>query len=407
MTVAAHRIGHPTPLVFHLGAAVAAYQQAILAAPLAATEKFPWHPDGARYAGPAPDQIDVALEAAERLTAMLDGIAKWQRHPWRRRTEDPPALWTDGSTRLLDYGQTTSATDPDGPPVVVVPSLINRSYVLDLLPGRSFVAALAEAGFRPLLVDWGAPGREEQGFDLDAYLALRLAPALGEVRRITGRNPAMIGYCMGGTLAAGYALGDPMLKALVTIGAPWDFSGGNGLAFQIRAAARGLGAARLRPMLRSLTDAFGFVPFTLFQQLFALVDPIQASRKFRRFASMPQDGDAAALFVAMEDWLADGVAMAGPAAETLLVDWQVENATHRGAWPLAARAGTARVRCPALVVAGRSDSIAPPAMADPLLGLMRDGRLLTPPLGHVGMITGTAAPREVWAPVVEFLRGVA
>ena len=75
-------------------------------------------------------------------------------------------------------------------------------------------------------------------------------------------------------------------------------------------------------MIRGLTQAFGLVPDEVFQQLFALVDPIQAARKFRRFRAMDQDGEAARHFVALEDWLADGVAMAGPAAEDLLVGWQ-------------------------------------------------------------------------------------
>ena len=399
MTIAVHRSGHPTPLFFHLGAAVAAYHQGVLAAPNAARPDFPWHPDLPPWDGPPPDQIATAVEAGGRLSEMLAGIAAWQTHPYRRTIDTPPPIWADGSTHLLDYAPDAS----DGQPVVVVPSLINRAYVLDLLPNRSFLRALADAGLRPLLLDWGSPGRAEQGFDLDAYLALRLAPAMGEVRRITGRNPALVGYCMGGTLAAGYAMSDPLLKALVTIGAPWDFSAGAGLSGQARAAARALGAERLRPLLGGWAQAFGYVPYHLFQHLFAIVDPVQALRKFRKFAAMDPDSEDALHFVALEDWLADGVHMAGPAAENLLVDWQVLNTPHQEAWPMASRAGAARVRCPALVVAGRRDSIAPPAMADPILNVMEDGHLLPPPLGHVGMITSTAARQAVWDPVVDFL----
>ena len=58
---------------------------------------------------------------------------------------------------------------------LVVPSLINQSQVLDLLPGASMLRFLAAGGTRPLLVDWGAPGELERSFTLTDYVAGRLA----------------------------------------------------------------------------------------------------------------------------------------------------------------------------------------------------------------------------------------
>lgn len=395
---AAHRIGHPTPLVFHLGSAVTGYLQAILAAPNATEPGFPWHPSLPPFEGPPPGSVEVTAEAARRLSAMLIGIERWQRHPYRRPKADPPAIWKDGSTRLLDYGASPEATAPNGPVVLVVPSLINRAYILDLTPRTSFLRALAAAGLRPLLLDWGKPGRAEARFDLDDYATKRLRPALQIARDAGGRPPALLGYCMGGTLTALETMQRPDLRALVSIGAPWDFDAAQGAPFAVRAAARQLGAARLRAQIRTLADAFGLVPVTVFQHLFAMVDPIMAARKFRRFAGLPQDSPQAELFVALEDWLADGVPMAGPAAQTLLVDWHLEN-TLRGA---RARPGPMP---PALVVTGTSDSIAQLPAAGALVRALPGARQLCPPLGHVGMITGARAPREVWQPVVEFLKG--
>ncbi|MSU88182.1 alpha/beta fold hydrolase [Rhodobacteraceae bacterium 2CG4] len=331
---------------------------------------------------------------------MLRGIERWQRHPYRRAVAEPPAVWADGSSRLLDYGATPGATAPTGPVVLVVPSLINRAYVLDLTPRTSFLRALAAAGLRPLLLDWGVPGRAEARFDLEDYAARRLRPALAAAARAGGGPPALLGYCMGGTLAALQAMRDPHLRALVTIGAPWDFDAARGAPFAVRAAARQYGAARLRLQIRALADAFGLVPVTVFQHLFAMVDPIMAARKFRRFAALPEGGARAELFVALEDWLADGVPMAGPAAETLLVDWHLENSL-RGA------RGRPSAVPPALIVTGTGDSIAQLPAAGALVRALPGARQLRPTLGHVGMITGAHAPREVWQPVVEFLKGTA
>lgn len=401
---AAHRVGHPTPLAFHLGSAVSAYLQAVLAAPRAGDPDFPWHPGLSGYSGPPPDPLEVTAEAARRMGAMLEGITRWQCHPYRRDLPEPPMLWADGSSRVLDYGAVPEARDPAGPVVLVVPSLINRAYVLDLMADRSFLRALAAEGLRPLLLDWGAPGHAEARFDLGDYIEERLTPALEVAKQAGGRAPALLGYCMGGTICAMHALARPGLRALVTIGAPWDFDATQGLPMALRGAARHYGTARLRQVVRTLAQAFGAVPAEAFQHLFAMIDPIQAARKFRRFAALEQNSAAARHFVALEDWLADGVPMAGPAAETLLVDWLVESAPSRNRWPLAA---AAHAPPPALIVTGQRDTIAQPAMAAPLEAWLPGARRVAPGLGHVGMVTGAAAPQNVWRPVVEFLRATA
>ena len=79
---------------------------------------------------------------------------------------DPPELWREGTTRVLDYGDPARG----GVPLLVVPSLINRAYILDLSARSSLLRWLADQGFRPFLVDWGRPGIDERG------RGLRLGP---------------------------------------------------------------------------------------------------------------------------------------------------------------------------------------------------------------------------------------
>ena len=110
-----------------------------------------------------------------------------------RDLADPPSVWSEGSSRLLDYGP------PEGRPVVFVPSLVNRAYVLDLLPGHSMMRFLAAQGVRPLLLDWGFPGETECDFTLTDYVAGRLVRALAAI----GEPVDVMGYCMGGLMALG------------------------------------------------------------------------------------------------------------------------------------------------------------------------------------------------------------
>ena len=73
----------------------------------------------------------------EAEAAFLQGIRAWHAHPWRRDLADPPAIWTEGGARLLDYGG-------EGPVVLFVPSLVNDWSVLDLMAGHSLTRWLAE-----------------------------------------------------------------------------------------------------------------------------------------------------------------------------------------------------------------------------------------------------------------------
>ncbi len=339
------------------------------------------------------DPLAVAGAAAGRLATFLRGLEAWQRHPYRRACREPPVVWSDGAARLLDYGGS-------GPAAVVVPSLINRAYVLDLLPDRSLMRHLAGSGARALLLDWGRPGPAEAGFALADYIDRRLLPALGAVGR-----PALVGYCMGGALAVGALVRAPdAARALALIGTPWDFTAGAGIAVAVRRAARHYGPEKLRVALRDLDRGFGAVPAELLQALFALLDPGLALAKFRRFARMDPASAAARQFVALEDWLNDPVPLPGPAAVEVLVDWQVENATARRLWrPGGVTADPGRLALPTLAFCSISDRIAPPSATEPLARAIPGARILRPRGGHVGMIVGRAATAEVLDPLARFL----
>ncbi len=372
-----------------------------MAAPAAASDAFNWHADLGETIDDAPESLAVGLAAARRLAGMIRGIELWQAHPHRRQVEEPPVLWRQGSTRLLDYGQ-----GRDVPPVLVIPSLINRAYILDLDKDCSFLRNLAEGGLRPVLLDWGSPGDAERMFDLNAYGMSRILPAAAILEALSGQQISLLGYCMGGTLTAGLAARHPgRFRSMVLIGAPWDFLGeSTGLAAGLRLAFRASGPTSVEAMLNGLAQAFGVIPVDLFQFLFAAIDPTLASRKFRRFAALDMTSEIAKRFVLLEDWLADGVPMAGPAAIDLLVRWQLQNRPASGDWSfLGGPVRPGRIDCPSLVVAGSRDSIAPPATTLPLARAIRDARILTPKLGHVGSILSRAAREKTWTPVRDFL----
>lgn len=407
------RRGAPAPLILHLASAAELFEAGARLAPLAAAEGFPWSAPrdsdralAAEIAAAPPLETAMALrlEGAERLAAMMRGLRRYQASPVRRSQPDPPTVWRRGSTRLLDFGAV-----PDGAPgaraVLVTPSLINRHHILDLDENASLIRYLKDRGLRPLLLDWGEPGAAERGFDVSAYIAHRLAPALDAALEISGeRSIALMGYCMGGAMTAALAALRPdAVSRMALIGAPWDFSG----MTPMRGALAALGVTGDRAALKGMIDAveptFGAVPVTALEAVFAQLDPGLTARKFRRFAAMDLTSPEARRFVLIEDWLNAGPPLAGPAARETLIDWHLDNLPGRGLWRIdGARVDIGAIRAPTLVVAGAKDRIAPPAATEPAAAIP-GARVLRPDAGHVGMIVGRGAVETLWRPLAAFL----
>src|SRR3954467_3669784 len=82
-------------------------------------------------------------------------------------------------------------------PVLLVPSMINRWYVLDLRRGASLASALSEnAPWDTYCLDWGIPDDEDRYFSWDDVVA-RLDRVVRFLLRKTGApRVAIVGYCM-------------------------------------------------------------------------------------------------------------------------------------------------------------------------------------------------------------------
>ena len=346
-----------------------------------------------------PAAVSDALLAAivEQQIRFLDGLTAYRRHPYRRALADPPTLWQEGATRLLDYGRTHDA-GAAGPPVLFVPSLVNRAYVLDLAPQTSLLRHLAARGLRPLLVDWGRPDAAARGFDLSAYITGRLARALTAALAATGAGTMPVaGYCMGGLLAAALAERRPdQVSGLVALATPWDFH-----AEAPGAAGR---MAVLITLLEPVIQAMSELPVDVLQALFVSLDPLLGLRKFCRFAGLDPAGDRARAFVALEDWLNDGIPLAGPVARESLAGWYGENTPGEGRWRVDGVPVRAdRLRLPSLHLIPSRDRIVPPASSRALAAAMPGAAVVTPPLGHIGMVAASGAEAAAWRPLADWL----
>ncbi len=332
----------------------------------------------------------VDREMRRRLDLFFTGIERYRHHPYRRSLADPPVIWAEGGSRLLDYGG-------HGRPVLFVPSLVNRAYILDLSAERSLLRWLPGQGIRPLLMDWGTPGALERRFTLTDYIAGRLERGLDAILALTGRPVGVVGYCMGGMLAAALAVRRQRdVDALGLLATPWDFSG------ETAANARAMSAfvALSAPLL----EAWGELPLDVLQMLFTQIDPLSALRKFSQFGRLEVNTRQAANFVALEDWLNDGVPLPAAVARDCLAGWYGRNDPARGNWLIAGLpVQPAHLRMPTLALIPANDRIVPPASALALARAIPDTEILQPTLGHIGMVVSAGAAAAVWRPLADWL----
>ncbi len=145
----------PRPIPLHLTAAALISTSCTSAWPHLKNGWKPWSPS-LEPAGSAlqkdlenvnPDAFATALagELARRHDKFLTGLETYRSHPFRRDLTAPPAIWEAGPTKLLDYGATSTA-GAAGHPVLVIPSLVNRSYILDLAERQSFLRSWHRRG---------------------------------------------------------------------------------------------------------------------------------------------------------------------------------------------------------------------------------------------------------------------
>lgn len=350
---------------------------------------------------PLPLQLGMASMAAAGLAggtqfdaAILQdfflGIKKYQGHDFKREMPPLSVVWQDGQARLLrspaqnDMGYNTL--------VVVIPSMINKSDILDLLPERSFVRWLSSQGFDVYMLDWGAPSMDEGQQSIDSIITHKIIPAIESI----GLPVFLMGYCMGGVFcAAASYLRPDLFKGLLLLATPWNFDD--------KAGALKARLSLMKPMALPYMRQHGQLPDSWMQAVFATLDPESSIRKFSSFARMKEGDSRERIFVAVEDWLNDGVDIPSNIARICMDDWYENNAPYKGEWVVCGQTIHAKdIKTPTFVVAASQDKIVPIdssiAFAEQRLKCDR----LVCNTGHIGLMAGSKVVEQVWTPISEW-----
>lgn len=324
----------------------------------------------------------------EALQKMLLGVQAYQAHPYARQKPDLNIIWQQGSVTVG-----TLAPFKKGQPVLLlVPSMVNRAYIMDLMPERSLLRWLEGQGINACLLDWGNPVDDGDMSDLDAAIGRRLVPSIRFLAQQNKVPVHVLGYCMGGTILASAAEDAAEdIASLIFLAAPWDFHAGtqallNRVKFWAPSAA---------PMIA----AKGFLPMDWMQTVFASLHPGNAAQKFTDFAVMDQQSSAAKMFVAVEDWLNDGVDLPAAIAQQPINEWFLQNKPGQGEW-----GDVSAIKAPSLIITSRRDRLVDYETAAALHKEIEGSKLIDSGCGHIGMMAGRDAVEKVWTPIAEWVK---
>ncbi|MEK7801949.1 MAG: hypothetical protein AAB276_05795, partial [Pseudomonadota bacterium] len=257
-------------------------------------------------------------QAQASMGKVVEGLKKYQLHPYERKPLSRSVMWSDGQARFVWYAAQLKKNQKKAKAgIVIIPSLINSVDILDILPEeRSFIRWLTGQGLDVFLLEWNDLREDPELETLDGLLGMKLPRMLKRLKTEYTDAPLFgLGYCMGGLfLAASEVLCPTVFKGLVFVATPWDFT----------ASARGNFAESIIGWAKeglSRVVHLDFMPAEWLQMIFAGVDPSIVARKFTAFADMKPDSLDARLFVAVEDWVKGGGDLPAGIVQQTVRDW--------------------------------------------------------------------------------------
>ena len=304
-------------------------------------------------------------------------------------------VWSHGRTELWHYRSEQVSLRP---PLLIIYSLFNKSYILDLRPGNSVIEQLIAAGFDVYMLDWGIPDERDAANQLEDYVDSYIPSAIDRVCEISGSDSInLFGYCFGGVLSVLHAAHHPdsPLRSLTVLTTPADLQ-----------QLGPMTDVMARTDLEDVLGVDGMVPPSVILQGFRSLAPMgEITGRVDLLEKMWSDEFVTA-YQAMAGWGNDQVPLPGGVARQFkqMVE---ENAFLNDRILLGGdRVHLSDIKVPFMHVLGLRDHIIPEAAASPLVGLIgsEDKQELRLDAGHVGLMVGRTAAKNTVPVLIDFLK---
>lgn len=312
-------------------------------------------------------------------------------------------VWTLNKATLYRYVPTRPAEERHPIPLVLVYALINRPFIFDLAPGRSFVEYMVDEGFDMYLLDWGTPGPEDKNTTFDDYVTEYLRRAVRKVRRVSGvQEVSLLGYCIGAMLTVIYAslYPDAPVRNIILLTAPIDFS-----KQPEGSMAMWLDEGRLD--LDKLVDTFENVPGELIRFWAKMLKPVENFMgAYVNLWKQMEDDAAVRGWQAINRWVEDVIPFAGAAFRQFVEDHVRGNKLVRGTHEINGQpVDLANIRASLFNIVAKYDHLVSQAQSESIMDLIssEDKELRVIPSSHVGIMASRSARYKLWPELVAWL----
>jgi polyhydroxyalkanoate synthase len=312
-------------------------------------------------------------------------------------------VWTLNKTKLYRYLPVKPPQERHPIPLLLVYALINKPFILDLAPGRSFIEYMLEQGLDVYLLDWGAPGPEDKNTSFDDYVTAYLYRAVRKMLRVSGsREFSMLGYCLGATLAVVYAAlyPDAPVRNIILLTAPIDFSHQSEGSMAVW-----LEEGRLD--VDKAVDTLGNIPGELIEYWAKMLKPVE--NFVGAYVTLwKQLGDPAAVrgWQAINRWVEDVIPLTGAAFRQFVIQYVRENQLVKGELEIQGRrVDLSNIRASLLNIVAKYDHLVAQEQATGIMELVssQDKELKIIPSTHVGIMASRRAKHKLWPELAAWL----
>ena len=278
-------------------------------------------------------------------------------------------------------------------PILIVMATTNRGYILDMVPGQSFIEFLLKRGYDVYMLDWTAPKPEEKSLRMEDYVLDFIPDCIGQVQRDLGETDVtVIGYCFGGVLSLLYGsiFNDGPMKNLICFTTPIDFR--EMKLFHNFTDRRYFDVDRL-------IDSVGNVPPEMILSSFDMLRPAsRAAGQVQLWDNIWND-EFVKSYRMFDRWANDTLPLAGEYFRQITKDLMWDNKLYNDVMSVGGRpADISKITVPILHAVAEHDHIVPYDAAKPLIKKVgsSDKEEVMLKGGHVSLVAGANAIKRLW-----------
>lgn len=272
-------------------------------------------------------------------------------------------------------GSILHGNQTDGIPILLIPSHINRGYIMDLMPEYSFVKKLESCGMSPYLLEWNDPSDEILQYSESEYIESILMPIINYISAHHNSKIFILGHCLGGVMAlAATQLLQEKISGLITVATPWDFHHSSFI-------------------YKANHDVYNFIlknsngVYIPKELIHMMMNWPHINTSINKLISISNSEKIDDLFFAVENWLDDNVNMTIPLLETCVVKYSIQNQTYKSKWSvLGDIIHPKNISIPMLNVIPMKDKVVPQGSSAPLSISSKNNQTLNLDTGHIGML---------------------